>query len=616
MVLDVIVVIIIGVLSFNFRSKQKDKLKQQQQQQQARIEQEAQEKARAERKLIEQRKEKIRHQTEIVQAERKHREELAKKEEKNQPNKAAVEQVSSAPIQHTQSKKQANHADFQFQLNYVYEEKLNAIFVVFENKADLQDCRDIIHSSKGNAHDAQQSMKKHKQMMEKQLGLSQNVALYLLPICTDKNHLDDVAEKVLSNTDKMLGDALIKLDTDALKSQQVTQLTGDKSLDNDVQDMLAKINYFVRREIIIVYFKNEEIATQTFEELFDTLEQAAHFCEIMQKVRQKIEQQYQMADKLQLWLMPGAADNNEQAETLMDALLANEPDPFSKYLLVLDTDGTISDGILTRNLPQELLTNEIDLQAVNTQNVRGNEIVDDNTSGDFSVYEWFIKETGEVFYVGMGITGKPVLDKNELFAQVREKFPSDYRFVAQNLTQDLAGKLRDKTIKVNLSAGNVLTNVQVPIGYTGARSSAAEKESYGARKFHYMETPKIVGNVVEEHYGLLETAETYDAVDLASLKKTVVPKYSLGLVHKLYFKDGQKGNATELIEKLKHEIQERTDAKIYKSIAKSASSVILTNDPFPGRVKELHDKGYKVFHMVDVIKFLGIDLDEVMNAEV
>ena len=61
----------------------------------------------------------------------------------------------------------------------------------------------------------------------------------------------------------------------------------------------------------------------------------------------------------------------------------------------------------------------------------------------YYVYEWFIKETGEIFYVGKG-SGNRVTsnkDRNEYFKNIRKKYECDYKIVYDNLSEEEAYNL-------------------------------------------------------------------------------------------------------------------------------------------------------------------------------
>lgn len=43
---------------------------------------------------------------------------------------------------------------------------------------------------------------------------------------------------------------------------------------------------------------------------------------------------------------------------------------------------------------------------------------------------------------------------------------------------------------------------------------------------------------------------------------------------------------------------------VYGSLAKSAKSVVVDGNPTKWTIDNLHDKGYEVYHLVDVIKYI------------
>lgn len=50
---------------------------------------------------------------------------------------------------------------------------------------------------------------------------------------------------------------------------------------------------------------------------------------------------------------------------------------------------------------------------------------------EFYVYEWFIKDTNEIFYVGKGCNNRvtSMKDRNEYFKNIRKKYDCDYRII-------------------------------------------------------------------------------------------------------------------------------------------------------------------------------------------
>lgn len=61
----------------------------------------------------------------------------------------------------------------------------------------------------------------------------------------------------------------------------------------------------------------------------------------------------------------------------------------------------------------------------------------------YYVYEWFIEDTGEIFYVGKGSGNRVVSmkNRNEYFKNIRTKYKCNYRIVKDNLEEEEAYNL-------------------------------------------------------------------------------------------------------------------------------------------------------------------------------
>lgn len=67
----------------------------------------------------------------------------------------------------------------------------------------------------------------------------------------------------------------------------------------------------------------------------------------------------------------------------------------------------------------------------------------------FYVYEWYIKETGEIFYVGKGTGNRrnETHNRNKYFNNVYNKYECRNRIVKDNITNEQACELEKKTIE-------------------------------------------------------------------------------------------------------------------------------------------------------------------------
>lgn len=78
----------------------------------------------------------------------------------------------------------------------------------------------------------------------------------------------------------------------------------------------------------------------------------------------------------------------------------------------------------------------------------------------FYVYEWYIKETGEVFYVGKG-TGERkdvIYNRNDYFKSVHNKYACSNRVIENNLTDEEACNLERDMIKYYWDKGQAKCN--------------------------------------------------------------------------------------------------------------------------------------------------------------
>src|SRR5699024_11562476 len=83
-------------------------------------------------------------------------------------------------------------------------------------------------------------------------------------------------------------------------------------------------------------------------------------------------------------------------------------------------------------------------------------VLTNNTSKDFYVYDWFIKDKGEIFYVGMGRNDryKDFHGRAYEAEKIREMFDTDIRFVGKNLTEEEAIALESKEMTRILNETN------------------------------------------------------------------------------------------------------------------------------------------------------------------
>ena len=134
---------------------------------------------------------------------------------------------------------------------------------------------------------------------------------------------------------------------------------------------------------------------------------------------------------------------------------------------------------------------------------------------DFYVYEYFIKETDEVFYVGKGRKNRyrELHNRNKYFNNVMKKYNCDVRFVHEKLTNEEACLKEKETIKQRWSLGQAKCNFTA--GGTGFSEGKLNPRALNPPKgkLNYFYGKKFLGE--DNHfYGRKHTEETKRKISL------------------------------------------------------------------------------------------------------
>lgn len=140
----------------------------------------------------------------------------------------------------------------------------------------------------------------------------------------------------------------------------------------------------------------------------------------------------------------------------------------------------------------------------------------DDIIADFYVYEWYIKETGEVFYIGKGRGNR--YKEYHKYAYEAEKIRAlhntDNKFIATNLTESEASEIKSKEIaRILNETTHRLTNRIIPLfsdrdnGYERSKNTPA---------FKFEVAPTLYAAEIDEHYHGLK-GRNFDDVNIDSL---------------------------------------------------------------------------------------------------
>ncbi|MGM0899215.1 MAG: hypothetical protein ACQEV0_15005 [Bacillota bacterium] len=225
-----------------------------------------------------------------------------------------------------------------------------------------------------------------------------------------------------------------------------------------------------------------------------------------------------------------------------------------------------------------------------------------NQKRNYYVYEWFIKETGQVIYLGKGTSSRYKNTKrNDYFNRLFEKFECDVRFVKDGLTEYEALVLEEELFVQLEKDGHVLTNIVVPNGV----GPYADLEPY-----EYMKTPLIRHSRIDEaYYGIKDIK--FDPVDGDKLMKVHIPNKPFHAVGRLYVETEDveveqvvcEGAVKPLLDEVVAFI-ESNGGKVMKSPAKSVQSLICYSEVTYDAYSAYKEKGYEVYHLIDVISYL------------
>lgn len=237
---------------------------------------------------------------------------------------------------------------------------------------------------------------------------------------------------------------------------------------------------------------------------------------------------------------------------------------------------------------------------------------------DFYVYEWYIKETGEVFYVGKGRGDryKEYHDRAYDAERIRECFDTDVRFVATNLSEEQALEIEtQEMVRILDETDYCLANRITP--YFTKRDSGYSKSS-NTPAYQFETAPTLYAYELDEHYFDIK-GRAFDSVEYANLAKPVfISKSASADELEIVYGGSYKKYYDEVVALL-----EANGSKIMKSrFAKSVTSWIYTSDDIVTN-NDLDEKkaeesiGHRIpsYHLIDVWKLLKIDYSDVEIKE-
>ena len=237
-----------------------------------------------------------------------------------------------------------------------------------------------------------------------------------------------------------------------------------------------------------------------------------------------------------------------------------------------------------------------------------------STDHDFYVYEWFIKETGEIFYVGKGRGHRHQQFHDHAYEaeKIRQMYNTDVRFIATDLSEDEAVDLETKEMtRILNETSDRLTNRITPL-FTKRDNGYGRSPSTPPLKFET--APILYACDIEEHYFSIK-GRPFDKVQYENLCSVAFIDKSISREElEIVYGGNYEKYHNEVITLL-----EANGNKILKSkYAKSVSAWIYTSDDYVTN-NDLNKKqaveriGREIpsYHLIDVWKLLKSDFNNV-----
>lgn len=229
-----------------------------------------------------------------------------------------------------------------------------------------------------------------------------------------------------------------------------------------------------------------------------------------------------------------------------------------------------------------------------------------STATDFYVYEWFIKSTGEIFYVGKGRGDryKVFHERAHEAEKIRKKFETAYRFIGTELTEDQAIELESAEIERILNeTDDRLTNRIIPLF---SKRGNGYDPSPTTPELQFEKAPHFYASEIDEHYFDIQ-ARSFDEVDFDELRNVVFLSKNLrDEVSVIYGNDLDKyyEETIELLTTNNHKILKSKYAKSVTAWIYIGDDSVLNYERDQQLALERIGRHIPAYHLVDVWKTL------------
>jgi len=230
-----------------------------------------------------------------------------------------------------------------------------------------------------------------------------------------------------------------------------------------------------------------------------------------------------------------------------------------------------------------------------------------NLHSDFYVYEWFIQETGEVFYIGKGRKNR--FKERHLNADIAEKIREQYntgvKFASENLTEEQAIELESsEMIRILNETTDRLTNRFIP--FFTKRGNGYDR-SPNTPPLAPETAPCLYANENEEHYFNVQY-RPFDRVEIDNLKSVCfVDMYIAQDISNIVYRS----EFDRYYEETKSMLENNGHTILKSKYAKSVTAWIYCDDGTVANYNIRQEqatiklrRNIPAYHLIDVWKFL------------
>lgn len=237
-----------------------------------------------------------------------------------------------------------------------------------------------------------------------------------------------------------------------------------------------------------------------------------------------------------------------------------------------------------------------------------------STYHDFYVYEWFIKDTGEIFYVGKGRGDRYKEYHEHAYSaeKIREMYNTDVRFIVKNLSEDEALDIETKEMaRILNETTDRLTNRIVPL-------FAKRDNGYGrcssTPPYKFETAPMLYACEIDEHYFKIK-GRPFDRVEYKKLSNIAfidknISREELEIVYGGKY-EKYHNEVILLIEANGNKILKSKYAKSVSAWIYSGDDYVTNNDLDEKQAGERIGRRVPSYHLIDVWKLLKVEYSNV-----